>query len=67
MSINIGEILLTLWNDSGFAAIFNNFIVDGGMGFGAQNLIMLAISCVLLYLAIVKQFEPLLLTGIAFG
>ena len=67
MSINIGEILLTLWNDSGFASIFNNFIVDGGMGFGAQNLIMLAISCVLLYLAIVKQFEPLLLCGIAFG
>ena len=67
MSINIGEILLTLWNDSGFAAIFNNFIVDGNIGFGAQNLVMLAISCALLYLAIVKQFEPLLLVGIAFG
>ena len=62
MSINIGEILLTLWNDSGFAAIFSNF----GAG-GWQNLVMLAISCVLLYLAIVKQFEPLLLVGIAFG
>ena len=56
MSINIGEILLTLWNDSGFAAIFSGF----GAG-GWQNLVMLAISCVLLYLAIVKQFEPLLL------
>ena len=62
MSINIGEILLTLWNDSGFAAIFSGF----GAG-GWQNLVMLIISCVLLYLAIVKQFEPLLLTGIAFG
>ena len=62
MSINIGEILLTLWNDSGFAAIFSGF----GAG-GWQNLVMLAISCVLLYLAIVKQFEPLLLVGIAFG
>ena len=62
MSINIGEILLTLWNDSGFAAIFSGF----GAG-GWQNLVMLAISCVLLYLAIVKQFEPLLLCGIAFG
>ncbi len=62
MSINIGEILLTLWNDSGFAAIISNF----GAG-GWQNLAMLAISCVLLYLAIVKQFEPLLLVGIAFG
>ena len=62
MSINIGEILLTLWNDSGFAAIIAGF----GQG-GWQNLVMLAISCVLLYLAIVKQFEPLLLVGIAFG
>ena len=62
MSINIGEILLTLWNDSGFAAIFNGFSAGGW-----QNLVMLAISCVLLYLAIVKQFEPLLLCGIAFG
>ena len=67
MSINIGEILLNLWNGSGFAAIVNNFFVDGGLGFGAQNLIMLVIACVLLYLAIVKKFEPLLLTGIAFG
>ena len=62
MSINIGEILLTLWNDSGFSAIISGF----GAG-GWQNLAMLAISCVLLYLAIVKQFEPLLLCGIAFG
>jgi len=62
MSINIGEILLTLWNDSGFAAIISNF----GAG-GWQNLVMLIISCVLLYLAIVKKFEPLLLCGIAFG
>ena len=62
MSINIGEILLTLWNDSGFAAIIAGF----GQG-GWQNLVMLAISCVLLYLAIVKKFEPLLLVGIAFG
>ena len=62
MSINIGEILLTLWNDSGFAAIFSGFSAGGW-----QNLAMLIISCVLLYLAIVKQFEPLLLCGIAFG
>ena len=62
MSINIGEILLTLWNDSGFAAIISGFTAGGW-----QNLVMLAIACVLLYLAIVKQFEPLLLCGIAFG
>ena len=63
MSINIGEILLNLWNGSGFAAIISGFMSQGGW----QNLVMLIIACVLLYLAIVKQFEPLLLTGIAFG
>ena len=61
--INVGEILLNLWNGSGFAAIISGFFADNGW----QNLVMLIISCVLLYLAIVKQFEPLLLTGIAFG
>ncbi len=60
--IDIGEILLDLWNSSGFAAMSTGFM-DGGW----QNLLMLAISCVLLYLAIVKKFEPLLLVGIAFG
>ncbi len=60
--INIGEILLDLWSSSGFAYIFGNFA-----GGGWQNLVMLIIACVLLYLGIVKQFEPLLLVGIAFG
>ena len=60
--INVGEILLNLWNDSGFAAIFSGFNAGGW-----QNLVMIAIACVLLYLGIVKQFEPLLLVGIAFG
>ncbi len=61
--INVGEVLLGLWNSSGFAKIFSGFMSDNGW----QNLVMLAIGCVLLYLAIVKQFEPLLLCGIAFG
>ena len=60
--MNIGEILLNLWNDSGFAAISTGFL-DGGW----QNLVMLVIACVLLYLASVKKFEPLLRVGIAFG
>ena len=60
--INVGEILLNLWNNSGFAQITAGF-ADGGW----QNLVMLIIACVLLYLGIVKQFEPLLLVGIAFG
>ena len=39
-------------------------------GFGVaqwQNYVMIAVSCLLLYLAIVKKFEPLLLLPIAFG
>ncbi len=60
--INVGEILLNLWNDSGFARLFAGF-GDGGW----QNLVMIIIACVLLYLGIVKKFEPLLLVGIAFG
>ena len=63
MGINIGEILLKLWNDSGFAAISSGFVSDNGW----QYVVMLIISFVLLYLAIVKKFEPLLLVGIAFG
>jgi oxaloacetate decarboxylase beta subunit len=62
MSFNIGDILLNLWNDSGFAAIAAGF-GDGGW----QNLAMIVIAFGLLYLAIVKKFEPLLLCGIAFG
>ena len=39
------------------------FFVEGGW----KNLIMIAISCVLIYLAIRHKFEPLLLLPIAFG
>ena len=60
--INVGEILLNLWQGSGFNAIFSGF-TSGGW----QNLVMLIIACVLLYMGIVKKFEPLLLVGIAFG
>ena len=56
MGINIGEILLNLWNGSGFAALSTGF-----MNGGWQNLVMLVIACVLLYLAIVadKMGKPL--------
>ena len=62
MQVDIGGILLKLWNESGFASLFAGF-ANGGW----QNLVMIIIGCVLLYLAIVKKFEPLLLCGIAFG
>ena len=60
--MNIGEILLNLWNKSGFAALSSGFSTGGW-----QNLVMIAVACVLLYLGIVKKFEPLLMVGIAFG
>ena len=55
------EAIQQLWTDSGFSKLFN--FANGGW----KNLIMIAISCVLIYLAIKKQYEPLLLLPIAFG
>ena len=54
-----------LWDfcqTTGFYQMFANF-TDGGW----KNLVMICVSLLLLYLAIKKQFEPLLLIGIAFG
>lgn len=56
------DVLGTLQNlmlESGFAAFF--------MAEGWKNLVMIIIALILLYLGIVKKFEPLLLCGIAFG
>ena len=47
-----------------------NFIKDTGFYLLVENwqcLIMIGIACVLMFLAIVKKFEPLLLLPIAFG
>ena len=47
-----------------------DFIRTSGFALIAQDwrvLVMLAVSCLLLYLAIVKKFEPMLLLPIAFG
>ena len=54
---NITEIFA----NSGWAQIFGTGID------GLKYAVMLAVACVLLYLAIVKQFEPLLLLPIGFG
>ncbi|MBQ5841514.1 MAG: sodium ion-translocating decarboxylase subunit beta [Clostridia bacterium] len=55
------DAILALWQDSGLARLLN---FSGG---GWKNLIMIAVACVLLFLAIKKKFEPLLLLPIAFG
>ena len=49
-----------IWDDSGFKIL-------AGIADNWQSLVMIILSCVLLYLGIVKKFEPLLLVGIAFG
>ena len=54
---NLGEIL----GNSGWAQIF------GTGPDGLKYAVMIVVACVLLYLAIVKQFEPLLLLPIGFG
>ena len=62
----IGRFLST----TGFARMFEDGffqIVDGGISGALGTIIMIVVACVLLYLAIVKQFEPLLLLPIAFG
>ena len=59
MGFNVLDTLSKLAAESGFAGFF----AAGGW----QNLVMVVVACVLLYLGIVKGFEQLLLVGIAFG
>ena len=47
--------LVSVWTDSGFAALT------------WENVVMILVGLVLLYLAIAKEYEPLLLLPIAFG
>ena len=53
--------IVKLWQESGLARLCN--FENGGW----KNLIMIGIACVLIYLAVKKGFEPLLLLPIAFG
>lgn len=52
---SISESLVNLWASSGFSAIT------------WQQIVMICVSILLIYLAIKKEFEPLLLLPIAFG
>lgn len=51
----LGQIILNLYKSSGLASL------------DWQNYVMILISFVLMFLAIKKQYEPLLLLPIAFG
>ena len=52
---DFGQVLKDLWKSTGFVSA------------EWQQFVMLGVACVLVYLAIVKKFEPLLLLPIAFG
>ncbi len=54
--VDLGSMFANLWKSSGL-----------GSGASWQNYVMILVSFVLMYLAIVKKFEPLLLLPIAFG
>ncbi len=57
--MDIGEILKNIWNGSGYHLF--------GESNGWQSIVMIIVALFFLYLGIKKQFEPLLLVGIAFG
>lgn len=56
---SFGDAMTKFFGEMGFTAFF--------VGDGWKNAIMIAIACFLLYLAIKKEYEPLLLLPIAFG
>ena len=56
------ESVANFLQNTGFYALISSGGIDA-----IKTIIMIAIACVLLYLAIVKKFEPLLLLPIAFG
>lgn len=60
--------LNSLLASNGMGQIFVNLFKDMGFMNGSwQNYVMLLISFILMYLAIVRKFEPMLLLPIAFG
>lgn len=58
LSLNFVDSLKNLWMSTGFMTSLTPLW---------QNLIMLVIACVLIYLAVYKEFEPNLLLAIGFG
>lgn len=58
-SFDFGQTMSKFFGDMGITRIF--------IGDGWKNFVMIALACFLLYLAIKKEYEPLLLLPIAFG
>ena len=57
-SFSLVDSLKNLWYSTGFMTSLTPIW---------QNLIMMAIACLLIYLAVAKEFEPNLLLAIGFG
>ena len=57
---------MDIWN--GFLGALEGLVKQSGiLSLSWQNYVMMAIACFLMFLAIKKQYEPLLLLPIAFG
>ncbi|MDX9980396.1 MAG: sodium ion-translocating decarboxylase subunit beta [Lentisphaeria bacterium] len=64
-SLQLGPLVRNLWHSTGLYALVKDSQNDWTLGFG--QLIMMGVGLVLIYLAIVRGFEPLLLLPIGFG
>ncbi len=60
---SIKEMLTNLWHSTGIHALTQQSEFTLGLG----QLVMIIVGCLLLWLAVVKGFEPLLLVPIGFG
>ncbi len=64
-----GETLVSLWKGTGIYDLYSQTTADFSKTWtlGLGRVIMMLVALVLIYLAIVKEFEPLLLLPIGFG
>ncbi len=64
-SLKLGPLVRNLWHSTGVYALVHDSRYDWTLGYG--QLIMICVGLVLIYLAIFRGFEPLLLLPIGFG
>ena len=65
---NIGNAFSNLWDSTGFKSYLPEYYLMHGYSLGIWGMfIMIVIAAFLIWLAIAKKFEPMLLLSIAFG
>ncbi len=68
LNVNIGESFSNLWESTGFKSFLPEYYLMHGYSLGIWGMfIMIIIAAFLIWLAIAKKFEPMLLLSIAFG